>query len=317
MTKKGFVFGVIIVITLILLFLASSTDLLIKEKKSTVYEVSVLVDSADDSALNNFKSGMDAAALKYNVDLSFVTLYEDNQPWQQPQLLAREISGGAQGVIISAENPNIMEAMLNTIPVNIPGVVYGTALDSPRVKATVKSDTEGMSDALANKIFKENNSASRITIVTTTKNMANIEEICQGLTNQLTSFGFEVSRTELASLEECKTLADGLIAQGKNIVVSPEPKTVEALAEAIDGQTDRLPLYGMGWSSSLWQDLQANKISGLAVSNDFASGYIAVQNMAEILQNQVISTAESINYSVIDSSTLYSKDNQYMLFPVY
>ena len=60
---------------LILLFLMSSTDLIIKEKKMEVYPVSVIIDEENDDRYVNFKKGMDQAAEEFHLDINFVVLY--------------------------------------------------------------------------------------------------------------------------------------------------------------------------------------------------------------------------------------------------
>ena len=62
---------------LVLLFLLSSTDLIIKEKEMQVYAVSVIVEDTTDDNYVNFRKGMDRAAIEYNLDVSFITLYDE------------------------------------------------------------------------------------------------------------------------------------------------------------------------------------------------------------------------------------------------
>ena len=50
---------------LILLFLLSSTDLIIKEKKTEIYPVSVIIGETTDDYYTNFRKGVDKACLLY------------------------------------------------------------------------------------------------------------------------------------------------------------------------------------------------------------------------------------------------------------
>ena len=62
---------------LVLLFLMSSTDLIIKEKKVEIYPISVIIEDANDDYYVNFNKGMDKAAVEFHGDVSFITLYAD------------------------------------------------------------------------------------------------------------------------------------------------------------------------------------------------------------------------------------------------
>ena len=83
---------------LIILFLLSSTDLIIKEKETTIYSVSVIIKDTNDDYYKNFRKGIDKAADEYNVDVNFITLYEKGDVEEQMELLNREISDGSQAV---------------------------------------------------------------------------------------------------------------------------------------------------------------------------------------------------------------------------
>ncbi|MFR4578712.1 MAG: hypothetical protein ACLT76_02785 [Clostridium fessum] len=66
----------ILCVGLILLYLLSSTDWIIKEKEVEVYPVSLIISDTSDDDYVNFRKGVDQAAVEYNVDVSFITLYE-------------------------------------------------------------------------------------------------------------------------------------------------------------------------------------------------------------------------------------------------
>ncbi len=101
-------FGVSAVI-LVLLYLMSSTNLIIREKKTEIYPISVIVEDSSDEDYEKLRKGMDRAAQELHVDLNFITLYQPNDQEQQLGLIAREISDGAKAVILSPANP--VEAM--------------------------------------------------------------------------------------------------------------------------------------------------------------------------------------------------------------
>ena len=94
---------------LVLLFLASVTDLFFQERDARVYAVSVIIDDTSDDFWINFKKGMDQAAAEFNVDISFVTLYDNSneQNFQQTELIRREIEDGAQALVLCAADSMI------------------------------------------------------------------------------------------------------------------------------------------------------------------------------------------------------------------
>ena len=70
--KKELVLWGILCVGLILLYLLSSTDWIIKEKEVEVYPVSLIISDTSDDDYVNFRKGVDQAAVEYNVDVSFI-----------------------------------------------------------------------------------------------------------------------------------------------------------------------------------------------------------------------------------------------------
>ena len=76
MLNKGKILWCIWAGILVLLFLMSSTDLIIKEKKIEVYPISVIIEGDNDDYYVKFQKGMDQAAADVpSGDVSFITLY--------------------------------------------------------------------------------------------------------------------------------------------------------------------------------------------------------------------------------------------------
>ena len=61
MRKRDTWLWVIYGFVLLFLYLISSTDLLIKERKNEIYPVSVILDDTTDESYQNFKKGVDRA----------------------------------------------------------------------------------------------------------------------------------------------------------------------------------------------------------------------------------------------------------------
>ena len=101
MLNKGKILWCIWAGILVLLFLMSSTDLIITEKKVEVYPISVIVEGDNDDYYVNFKKGMDQAAVEFHGDVSFITLYAPDDQAQQMELVKREIRDGTRAVILA------------------------------------------------------------------------------------------------------------------------------------------------------------------------------------------------------------------------
>ena len=99
-TRKEKILWILLGAALVVLFLLSSTDLIIKEEERKIYPISVIVEDADDANYVNFRKGMDQAAIEQNADVSFITLYEEENISQQLALMTREEQDGATALVV-------------------------------------------------------------------------------------------------------------------------------------------------------------------------------------------------------------------------
>lgn len=112
MRKRDTWLWVIYGFVLLFLYLISSTDLLIKERKTEIYPVSVILDDTTDESYQNFKKGVDRAAIELNADVSMITLYEGGDASQQIERMAREQQDGARALIVMPVEESALESAL-------------------------------------------------------------------------------------------------------------------------------------------------------------------------------------------------------------
>ena len=85
---------------LILLFLLSSTDLIIKERAVQIDSISVILSEDTDDYYQSFRKGIEKAATDLRSDVRLITLYDRKDQDQQIELAAREIRDGTGAVVI-------------------------------------------------------------------------------------------------------------------------------------------------------------------------------------------------------------------------
>ena len=95
---------------LVLLFLLSSTDQIIKESAVQIDSISEILSEDTDDYYQNFRKGMEKAAKDLRSDEKLFTLYDQKDQEQQIKLAARENRDGAGAVVIEpvAEKKAVM-----------------------------------------------------------------------------------------------------------------------------------------------------------------------------------------------------------------
>ena len=116
------------VVLLVLLYLLSSTDLIIKEKEKEICRVSVIIDNVNDNYYGNFREGMETAEKKYQADVNFITLYAENDEEQQENLIVREVKDGTNAVILAPVREDLAIMRLDEISPGCPVVFLGSSV---------------------------------------------------------------------------------------------------------------------------------------------------------------------------------------------
>ena len=113
------------ILLLVALYLLSSTDLIIKEKKREICRISVIIDNVNDNYYGSFRAGMDMAEKKYQADVNFITLYAENDEEQQEELIVREIKDGANAIILAPVREDLAVMKLDEISPGCPVIFHG------------------------------------------------------------------------------------------------------------------------------------------------------------------------------------------------
>lgn len=141
---------------ILVLYLVSSTELIFSDDTDhEIYHVSVIVDDTTDSTWQNYKKGMEQAAMDYNVDVSFITLYSERNVEEQLDFIKRESQEEAQAIVLAAVDSEKVAAGLNAYN-NLPPIIsIGTQLESEKVKVSVVSKGREIGEKLGQLIVED------------------------------------------------------------------------------------------------------------------------------------------------------------------
>ena len=99
----------------------------------------IISDTSDDDYVN-FRKGVDQAAVEYNVDVSFITLYEKDNLAQQMELVRREAADGAGAVILEPVDELECRQYLEENTYGTPIILLGELSPDEEVKGAVHMD---------------------------------------------------------------------------------------------------------------------------------------------------------------------------------
>jgi len=287
MTKQEKILWVILPVVLVILFLLSSTDLIIKEKKTVIYPISIIISDTSDDYFANFRKGADKAAEEYNVDVSFITLYEKGDQDQQLELVKREINDGALAVVLVPVKPEECAKKMDDMVLNCPAVIVGNLIPNEKVKSGIAPDFEEEGRKLGQAIARENSPGKPVWIFMEGLDYGYNRDVYAGAESELKNAGFTVKIYKKTMEETFRKAIEGLVYPGseKVIIAAIDTKSLDETAEIIAGSpvygsyVDGV--YGVGSTTRLLTDLDNGVIKGLVVSDQFDAGYRSIEKAVE------------------------------------
>ena len=145
--EKGIFFTVLFALGVVLLLMVWQSAA--QSGAPRAYNISRLVRAPSE----NFRRGLEQAAIDYNVDIHIVLGYEEGDGALQAKYLAREIGNYADAIILSAEDAGELSAAIDALRPRAPIVTVGEKLASDRVALHVGADDAAIARKLAELII--------------------------------------------------------------------------------------------------------------------------------------------------------------------
>lgn len=282
--KKELYFLILYGAILVFLFLASSTDLIIKERENPVYQVSVIIGDSNDDDYVNFRKGMDRAAVELNADVSFVSLYERNQASQQIEMALREQREGAKAIVLAPVDVHQIDGLIKRGQIDVPVILTGASVAEHAAYCAVAADYKEMGRTLGKNILSRHGASQTVWLLEKGRGNwmnrqfeAGIQEVLAEAGCQAAYYNtgddpelFRFFRMRRETGDEAPVIAcldqESLLAAADRILDQ----------EAILGKP-AVSLYGRGTSVPVLNHLDQGRIQGLCVTDDFAAGYVSVR----------------------------------------
>lgn len=307
---------------LIFLYLLSSTDLIIKEKKTEIYPVSIVIGDTTDDYYTNFRKGVEQAADDYNVDISFITLFEKEDAGSQMELVKREMDDGALAVILEPVNPVECMSHMDATAYGSPVIVAGQLLPAEAVKGAVSANHYEDGKKMGEAIIRNNEPVIPVYIFLESVQYGYNGEILEGLKAVLRSHGYTMEIFERKSPDTFRKIIEETVYPGSGTAVIAcldAPSTSEA-AEIIGGSPVYgkyiVDLYGTGTTPSLLNQMDKGVIRGMVVSNEYDKGYLCVEMAVEAIQQKGVREQIFLDTYYIEKPDLRESKFEKILYPI-
>lgn len=280
-------------------------------------EVSVLIRESDSTTWSNARQGMEQAASDFQVELRFLPLSEGNDLEQQQYTLAREISNGADGIIISPVESDTIAINIETISPNLPVVSLESPLGSSSVAPCISVDNYLLGETLALSILGDVPTGSTVLLVDSSPQSTGISARLDSALTLLQGVDYTLyvcTPTDHQTLEE--RLSQQVALRNPDAILTFEPTALETCAALIQDQENAPLLYGTGSTDLILSHLEQGDITMVIAQNEFAMGYLAVETLVNAIYSAPPSIITPMDFFLVRQENMYDTDYQKLLFPV-
>ena len=277
--------------------------------------VSVLLYGNENGRWSSLKQGLSQAEKDLKIVFNYVATTKENSPQEQIEQIHREIEHGAQGLMIAASDSSELEETIEKVSKQLPIVMLENNINRADGIDYLSANNYEMGATLAKTLMKEQNSNKKVYVVQANLQRNSVSERMQGFIDTLIDYDISI----LEPLENGTNQAEIrvlLLNHRPEIVVAFDNNTLENIAYVVADSKLATKVYGIGNSDKVVYYLDKEMIQSIVYQNGLSTGYLG----AQILYNEITENIESINmdisFRVIDKETMYSIENQRLLFPI-
>lgn len=298
------------------------SSVMIREKnRENRNKVSVIIQNPDDNQWAAFKYGLKMAAEEHSIEMFVANIEGTLTAKEEKGIIEHELEHGADAVIVQPVLENGMEKILQQIGKKIPVMLVGHTASGDGEDSglpVTEPDHYAVGATLAEELLKDYNgniAGKTFGILSETACPESAASRKKGFEDTIKGTGAEIAWfISNSGTEDGK---ESLYASPKVdfiIALDNNSLTVAGSLSAANDLHGAL-LYGIGNSTEAVYYLDIGTAECLIVPDEFNVGYQSLTEVAEGLEHYFYKMqSQTVSFSVIRRETLFSKENQEILF---
>lgn len=286
--------------------------------KMKMTNVSLLVYGNSPERWESLKVGAEQAAKDSNAEINFVTMTEEDNPKEQINLVKREVKNGSKAILIAVCDSKGMAAELSEIAKEVPIVTVesGTSFAEGKLRY-LSGDNYGMGKKLAESVIHNENRRVKIAIIKEKQQRDSVSYRYVGFHDTIQGYLSNLVYWEQKkeAIKPTLFIQQKLAEEAVDIVVALDNTSLEAVIDATNSLHKKVKIYGIGNTDKAVYYLDNGTISSLVYQNEFSIGYLGTEILLNKRKYKEETSNNLIEYRVMDKKSMYTQDNQRMLFP--
>ncbi|MFQ6948309.1 MAG: sugar ABC transporter substrate-binding protein [Blautia hansenii] len=305
--KKMFIFIEAVLGTMVL-FLAF---LMLREKNvDKSYQISVIVENADDTQWSAFKYGLKMAAEDKGAEMVMVSTGASLSQEEEKKLIEEEIKNGADGVIVQPVSGEDTQQMLKKVGNKAEIMLVDDILSGIEKFPVIQPDAYAIGKTLVEELLKDyggNLEGKTLGILNGKEGLKSSAEKEKGFIEALQGTGAEIVWSDTQITENMPDVDFVIALDDNSLRVAGEMAAANNLHGAI--------VYGIGNSTQSVYYLDMGIAECLVIPDTFNVGYQSLTELVNKLEKAFYEYEnQEISYTVMRKENMFSKENQEVIF---
>ena len=288
-------------------------------------KIAVIVKSVDSDFWHSFQNGVDAAAVEYNVSVTFEGAENEEDYTAQNELINKAVENGADAIVLSAANyTGTVQAVENAAKRGVKIVTADSGTNSDKVSLFIGTDNykageEAARAAVAGFSEGEKIKIGLVNLAVGTDNGTQREKGFRDYIDKVPSAAVTAGISADSNLESATAAAKKLMIENPdiNVIVGFNEWMALGVGYAVRqlGASDRVRTVGFDSNVVSISMLETGEMQALIVQNPFAMGYLSVKYAARLTRGEAPEAAEIYtDVATVTKENMFDGDIQKLLF---
>ena len=281
--------------------------LMLREKNvDKSYQISVIVENADDTQWSAFKYGLKMAAEDKGAEMVMVSTGASLSQEEEEKLIEEEIKNGADGVIVQPVSGEDTQQMLKKVGNKAEIMLVDDILSG----IVIQPDAYAIGKTLVEELLKDyggNLEGKTLGILNGKEGLKSSAEKEKGFIEALQGTGAEIVWSDTQITENMPDVDFVIALDDNSLRAAGEMAAANNLHGAI--------VYGIGNSTQSVYYLDMGIAECLVIPDTFNVGYQSLTELVNKLEKAFYEYEnQEISYTVMRKENMFSKENQEVIF---
>lgn len=285
--------------------------LMLREKNvDKSYQISVIVEKADDTQWSAFKYGLKMAAEDKGAEMVMVSTGASLSQEEEKKLIEEEIKSGADGVIVQPVSGEDTQQMLKKVGNKAEIMLVDDILSGIEKFPVIQPDAYAIGKTLVEELLKDyggNLEGKTLGILNGKEGLKSSAEKEKGFIEALQGTGAEIVWSDTQITENMPDVDFVIALDDNSLRAAGEMAAANNLHGAI--------VYGIGNSTQSVYYLDMGIAECLVIPDTFNVGYQSLTELVNKLEKAFYEYEnQEISYTVMRKENMFSKENQEVIF---